>query len=680
MEKIWLKNYPSSVSADLPELETGLLGEFEKTCQKFQDQTAFISFGVRLSYKNLYQKSQQIAQFLKEKGPPPNSVIAIQLPNLLQYPVSLWGSLMAGLKILNLNPLYTTREMLSPLQETQAQGIILLPDKLKELEAVINQTQLRFICVTQPGDLLVNVSLRKGSSKKDIFLKEAFSKTKSLNFAKKHIINLAYKYKTKTYEKKDLTSDLRNQYSFLSAFKKEYSENLNPVFQKNIANKKKTQEEGSNETLENKYQKENLEDSFLNPNDEPNNLEKQKGRFQNQTFAKQAEDSQYQNFKKDQENYDLLNDQRKSKELSDKSGFSDKPGFHKESSGNLNRTLFIQYTGGTTGVVKGACLSEGNVLSNAKQCQNWMGHWLKESEETALAALPLYHIFSFTVNGLVFFFHGYPNVLIADPRNIKSLIRTLKKQKITVGTGVNTLFKALVLHKKFKSIKKSQLKIFVSGGMALDPSVREKWESMTKGFLVEGYGLTEASPVICVDRLDGQKDNSSGYPLPSTEVRIVGEDNNELQINQVGELEVKGPQIMQGYHKQKEETKKVLSSSGWLKTGDLAKINPRGGIEILDRKKDLINVSGLKVYPREVEELLSLHPKVREVAIVGRRNKQKEEIVKAYIVKKQDSLTKKEILSYCKKNLAPYKIPKEISFQKSFIKNAVGKPLKRTLK
>ena len=575
MKKIWLKNYPSSVSANLPELKTGLLGEFEKTCLKYENQTAFISFGVKISYKELYQKSYQLSQFLKEKGMESHSVMAIQLPNLLQYPVSLWGSLMAGLKILNLNPLYTGREMLLPLRETQAQGIILLPDKLKELKGIIDQTQIRFICVTQPGDLLAKTSV----------------KNSFLQSAKKHIINLAYKHKTKTYKRKDLTSDLRTQYSFLSAFKKD----------------------------------------------------------------------------------DLSNDLHNPKELSEKSSS------YKESSGGLNQTLFIQYTGGTTGVIKGACLSERSILSNAKQCQTWMSHWLKESEEKALAALPLYHIFSFTVNGLVFFFHGYPNVLVADPRNIKSLIRTLRKQKITIGTGVNTLFKALLSNKKFKKIKKSQLKVFVSGGMALDPSVREEWELKTKSFLVEGYGLTEASPVVCVDRLDNQKDNSSGYPLPSTEIRIV-EGGKELEINQVGELEIKGPQIMQGYYKQEEETKKVLSSDGWLKTGDLAKVNSRGGIEILGRKKELINVSGLKVYPREVEELLSLHPKVKEAAIVGRLNKKGAEIVKAYIVKKQDSLTEEEILSYCKKNLAPYKIPKEISFEKSFIKSAAGKPLKRTLK
>lgn len=574
MKKIWLKNYPADVTADLPELETGLIGEFEKTCQKFQDQTAFISFGSKLSYHELYQKSFKLSQFFKEKGLEPDSVFAIQLPNLLQYPVSLWAALRAGFKILNLNPLYKAGEMLAPLQETQAQGIVLLPDKLKELERIIDQTQLRIVLVTQPGDLLDQTTFKAA--------------------AKKNLINLGYQYKSKTWGRQK--SQIKNQYSFLSAFMNQDSKK--PDFQK----------------------------TTKKPSIPP----------------------------------------------IDEAGI--------ERSKNLDRTLFIQYTGGTTGVIKGACLSERNVLSNAKQCQTWMRHWLEESEQTALAALPLYHIFSFTSNGLVFFFYGYPNVLVADPRNIKALIRLIKREKITVGTGVNTLFKALLAHKKFKSIKKSQLKIFVSGGMALDPSVREKWESLTKGFLVEGYGLTEASPVVSVDRLDSQKDNSSGYPLPSTDIRIVDENDKELEINQAGELEIKGPQVMQGYYKQEEETKKVLSPEGWLKTGDLAKINPRGGIEILGRKKELINISGLKVYPREVENFLSLHPKVKECAVAGRRGKEGNEIVKAYIVKKHDSLTQEEVLSYCKKHLAPYKIPKQVVFQKSFIKSAVGKALKRTLK
>ena len=627
MKRLALKNYPHSVPSELPELERGLLEEFELACQKFQDQTAFISFNVRLSYQDLYYKSCQFSHFLQELGVRKDSVMALSLPNLLQYPVALWGSLMAGLKIMNLNPLYTSREILLALKDTQAEGIVLLPHHLIKLEKIIDQSHLKFIIVTQPGDLLSSPS-----------------KIKVLGSAKKHIINLAYQYKTKTYRHKNLSHKNRKQCFFLSAFEKAPPQN-------NISFPTHSDQPISNPT--------NLN---LNKANKPTHSDQPISNKTNLNLNKANKPAH--------SDQPISNPTNLNLNKANKPAHSDQP--------IRNKTLFIQYTGGTTGVIKGACLSEKNILSNTKQCQIWMQYWLKESQEIALAALPLHHIFSFTVNGLCFFLHGFPNVLVADPRNIPSLIRTLKKQKVSIGTGVNTLFKSLLAHKKFKSIKASQLKIFVSGGMSLDPSVREEWESMTQGLLIEGYGLTEASPVICVDRLDNKKDNSAGYPLPSTQVRIVNP-SKELAIDEIGELEVKGPQVMLGYYQQEEETKKVFSSDAWLKTGDLAKINSRGAIEILGRKKELINISGLKVYPREVEELLSLHPKIKEVAIVGRWNKNSEEVLKAYIIKEQDSLSKEEVLAYCKENLAPYKIPKQIYFKENLEKNAVGKILKRVL-
>ena len=548
MEKVWLKNYPSSIPSSIPPLDKTLIEEFEQTCKKFHNKTAFVSFDTKMSYQELYEKSCQWTHWLKEKGVEQNSVIVIQLPNLLQYPVTLWGSLMAGLKIVNMNPLYTAREMLHPIKETQAKGIVLLPNKLKELNEIIGQTQIRSVIVTEAGDFLKN--------------------------PKKHFINLAFKYKTKSWKQ----PQIKNKLSFLSAFKQKYP---NPP-----------------------------------------------------SAVKRKEDE----------------------------------------------TVFIQYTGGTTGLIKGACLTEKNLLTNVKQCKMWMGNWLKEEDEKALSALPLSHIFSFCVNGLVFFFSGYTNVLILNPRDINSLIKTIKKQKITIGTGVNTLFNALISHKNFKNIDFSHFKIFVAGGMSLEDSVRKAWESQTQSLLVEGYGLTEASPVVCVDRLDPQKGNSAGYPLPSTQIRIIDEKNNELGVNQMGELEVKGPQVMKGYYNQEQETKKVLSSDGWLKTGDIAKVTPRGELHILGRKKELINISGLKVYPKEVEDVLLSCFKVKEAAVVGRSNTKGREFVKAFIIKEEDTLTEKEILSHCRKNLAPYKVPKEIVFCKSFLKSPVGKPLKRLLK
>jgi len=549
MKKIWLQNYPSSVPSSLPPLKKNIIEEFEEVCKKFQDKKAFVSFNTSLSYRELYKKSCQFAYYLKENDFKPPCVIAIQLPNILQYPVVLWGSLIAGVKIVNMNPLFTAREMLLPLQETQAKGIILLPNKLKDLKSILNQTKLKQVIVTKVGDLL--------------------------NSPQKHFTNLAFKYKTKTW--KDIS--IKNKVSFLSTLK----------------------------------------------------------------------------------NSPLPIDQLKKK--------------RKE-----NETVFIQYTGGTTGVIKGACLTEKNILSNAKQCQLWMNHWIKEGEEKALMALPLSHIFSLVVNGLTFFLSGHANVLILNPRDIKSLVKTMKKENISIGTGVNTLFKSILSHKNFESINFSTLKIFVAGGMPLELSVKNTWESKTKSLLVEGYGLTEASPVVCVERLDHQRDNSSGYPLPSTEIRITNEKNQELSFNQIGELEIKGPQVMKGYYNQEKETKKVLSPEGWLKTGDIAKINAKGSLQILGRKKEIINISGLKVYPREVEEILLNHPKVKEVAVIKGNSIKNQEIVKAYIVKKQASLTEKEILLHCKKNLSPYKVPKEIIFCKNFLKNLIGKPLKQLLK
>ncbi|MCZ0931863.1 MAG: AMP-binding protein, partial [Oligoflexia bacterium] len=275
---------------------------------------------------------------------------------------------------------------------------------------------------------------------------------------------------------------------------------------------------------------------------------------------------------------------------------------------------------------------------------------------------------------------GYSNVLIANPRQIRSLINTIRKQKITVGTGINTLFKALLKNKCFRRLDFSDMKLFISGGMALESSVQKNWQSVTQSSVVEGYGLTEASPVVCVEPLDQPAEGFVGYPLPSTEIRIKDEEGRKLGVNQEGELEVRGPQVMKQYYNQEEETKLVLNEEGWLKTGDIAKVNSEGLVRIIDRKKDMINISGLKVYPNEVEELLSAFPKVQESAVVAGINEFGSEFVRAFIVKKEEALTQEELISYCRKNLAPYKIPKEFVFTQEIPKNIIGKALRRLLK
>ena len=454
MEKIWLKNYPSSIPENLPPLEKSLLQRFQESCKEFKNQTAFINFGQKLSYGELREKSFHLAAYLQNQGIKKGDVMAIQLPNLLQHPISLWAVLLSGCRVLNLSPLYTAREMTSPLQESSAKGIILLSNNVRKLQSFIDKTQIQTVIVTQPGDLL--------------------------NFPKKQVFNTVFKYKYRVQTK------IKNSISFLEALEK-----------------------GSKKEV--KIQERDLEE-----------------------------------------------------------------------------TCFIQYTGGTTGISMGACLSQKNILSNIQQCELWMLKDLKKGREQALAALPLFHIFSFLVNELVFFLNGFSNLLIPNPKQISSLIKNLKKHPVTIGTGVNTLCKALLKHSHFKTIDFKKWKLFLAGGMAVEPSVQKLWKSVTKSPLVEGYGLTEASPAVCCNRLDKPKDGFVGLPLPSTQVRIMDENNQELDIGEEGELEVLGPQVMTGYYKQEEATKKALSKEGWLKTGDIARINEEGLIQILERKKDMI--------------------------------------------------------------------------------------------
>ena len=548
MEKVWFKNYPPGVPQDLPLLDKSLIQLFEEACIKFENQTAFISFGKKISYKELKEKSLQLAGYLQNQGLNKGDVFVIQLPNILQYPISVWAAILSGLTVVNMNPLYTAREMLGPIQESKAKGIVLLPSSAAQLKTFIDKTDLQSVIVTGPGDLLSS--------------------------PKKPIINFVFKCKTKTLN----SPKIKNQISFLQALK--------------IGSKTKV-----------KIQERDFEE-----------------------------------------------------------------------------TLFIQYTGGTTGISKGACLSQKNILSNLKQCECWMLNHLEKGKEQALAALPLYHIFAFVINGLVFFLNGFSNLLIANPRDIPSFIKNLKKYPLSIGTGVNTLFKALLNNPQFKNLNFSSWKIFVAGGMALDSSVQKQWESTTKSLLIEGYGLTEASPVVCCNRLDKPVSGYVGFPCSSTEVRVTDENGQELGIEEEGELEVRGPQIMKGYFKQEAETKNVLTEDGWLKTGDIAKISKEGLVKIMDRKKDMINISGLKVYPNEIEEVLLSCKQVKEAAVVPSKEEGGKEIIKAFIIKSTETLNEDELISYCKKYLAPYKVPKHIVFTKEIPKSVIGKPLRRLLK
>ena len=344
-------------------------------------------------------------------------------------------------------------------------------------------------------------------------------------------------------------------------------------------------------------------------------------------------------------------------------------------------TAFLQYTGGTTGSPKGAVLSHENLLSNVAQSRAWMAPYLKKGGEISITALPLYHIFALTVNFFLLSFYGAESILVTNPRDVKNFVRLLKKEKgWSVFVGVNALFKLLLNTPGFSNLNFSSLQCCIAGGAAVESSVFDQWKKITKTPLVEGYGLTEASPVVSCNLIKQPKKGSCGLPFPSTKVRIVDPHNKEQPPGQIGELQVKGPQVMQGYFKHEKETGNVFDEEGWLKTGDIARIDEEGFIHILDRKKDMILVSGFNVYPSEIEDLLSLHLKIKSSAVIGVPDEKSGEAPKAFIVKKDDSLTKEEVFSYLKENLTAYKRPQSIEFRDELPHSHVGKVLRRSLK
>ncbi|OHX66248.1 AMP-binding protein [Flammeovirga pacifica] len=341
---------------------------------------------------------------------------------------------------------------------------------------------------------------------------------------------------------------------------------------------------------------------------------------------------------------------------------------------------FLQYTGGTTGVAKGAILSHRNIVANLEQSNAWLKGVLTEGEEIVITALPLYHIFALTVNCMTMMKIGARNILITNPRDMNAFLKEMSKYKFSIVTGVNTLFNGMLNHKKFADMDFTNLKVTIGGGMAVQMTVAKRWEDVTGCTLAEGYGLTETSPVVCVHRLDSPKIGTIGLPYPSTDVKIMSDEGKEVGIGDVGELCVKGPQVMQGYWKREEDTKDTFFPDGWLRTGDIATMDHHGYFKIVDRKKDMILVSGFNVYPNEVEEVLISNDKVLECAVIGVPDNKSTEAVKCFVVKKDQHLTSDELKEYCKRNLAGYKVPKHYEFRTELPKTNVGKILRRTLK
>lgn len=549
-ERPWLKNYPKGVPANIdPQEYPQLIDMIEEAFKKYARLPAFHSMGKELTYQQIDELSGRFGAYLRSRGLEPGDKVAIMMPNLLQYPIALFGALRAGLVLVNTNPLYTPREMKHQFSDSEAKAVIIAENFASNLQKILSETKIKTVIVTSIGELLGPL---KGT-----------------------LVNFV----VRTVRKGVPKFNIPNSVTFKEALRR-----------------------GKKFSLD-------------------------------------------------------------------------------RHSGKSDDVIMLQYTGGTTGVSKGAMLTNQNMVANMEQIRAVMNPFLKEREENALCPLPLYHIFAFTVNCLAMMNIGARNILVVNPRDLKSVMKEFKKFPINLVTGVNTLYNALLNHPDFSSLDFQPLKVSVGGGMAVQRSVAEKWQQVTGCPLCEGYGMTETSPVATVNPLDGtHRLGSIGLPVPSTDVRIVDEQGRTLPPEKAGEIQVKGPQVMKGYYNRPDETAKVISSDGWLSTGDVGMMENDGFFSIVDRKKDMILVSGFNVYPNEIEEVLSGHPKILEVAAVGRPDEKSGEVVKVFIVKKDASLSEKEVIEFCKGNLTGYKIPKEVEFRKDLPKTNVGKILRRELR
>ena len=546
MEKIWLKHYPKNIPSTIDNLKfNSIIDLMKNSSSLFPDHTAFTNLNTRLSYKKIDRYSEKFGAYLQNQlSITKRSKVAIMLPNLLTYPVALFGSYLAGAIVININPLFKGREIESALNDSGAETIIVLDRFVSELEPVVKNTLIKNIIVCRVTDLLSPIMS---------------ALVKTVFFFKGPKISLNSNYL--------LFSD----------------------------------------TLKNSYLRKNI---FLE---------------------------------------------------------------------NKNIAL-LQYTGGTTGKSKAAVLTHGNILANIEQLNVWVGPIVVPGKESIITALPLYHIFSFTVNLMYFYSIGSNNILVTNTRDLKSFINTLKKNKFTVITGVNTLFNLLLTSSSFKKINFSALKFTVGGGMSVLSSTAKKWKKITGVDITQGYGLTETAPIVSVNIISEPFNGTIGLPMPSTDISIRDEKNNELNINQEGELCVKGPQVMSEYWNNPEETKNSFTDDGFFKTGDIAIINENGSLKIVDRKKDMIISSGFNVYPNEIEDYVSQHPDVRECGVIGVNDSNRGESIKLFIVKEEKKLGEIEVINFCKRGLAVYKIPKKVIFIDEIPKNNVGKILRRKLR
>jgi long-chain acyl-CoA synthetase len=547
----WLRSYPDGVPHTIdPDKYSSIVDLLDRCIKKYTDSVAFECMGATVTFQQLDEQSQHFAAYLLEVCHlKPGSRVALQMPNLLQYPIAMLGALRAGMVVVNVNPLYTAREMKHQLSDSGADVIVILANFAHNLEKIAADLPLKHIIITEIGDLLGGL---KGT-----------------------VVNLVVKHVKK----------------------------MVPAYQLPQATKFKD------------ILKQGQRHPFNAPTIQPDDI------------------------------------------------------------------AFLQYTGGTTGVAKGAVLTHTNLVANMLQITACTSLKLKPRQEVMITALPLYHIYALTVNCLSMLELGAKNVLITNPRDMKAFIKELKKQPFTVITGVNTLYNALLNHPDFGTISFGHLKVTSAGGMAVQKVVAERWQAATGVSVTEGYGLTETSPVLTTNQVDGsERIGSIGLPVPNTKIIIADDDGNEVPFGEPGEIYAKGPQVMREYWNRPEETKQVFTDDGWFKTGDVGVMSEDGFIKIVDRKKEMINVSGFNVYPNEIEEVVSGHIKVLEVGAIGVPNERSTEVVKVFVVKKDESLTEAELIAYCRENMTAYKVPKIVEFTTELPKSNVGKILRRLLR
>ena len=544
----WIKSYPDFVPESTEINYNNILEIFDDSVKKFGSQTAYKNMDVEISYNEVSIKVDALVWFFQNKTKlKKGDKIALQMPNLLQYPIAIFASLRAGLVIVNTNPLYTADEMLHQYTDSGVKAIIILENFAFNLEKILDKTPIETVITTTIGDMLGGL---KGSL---------------TNFVVKNVKKMVPKY------------------HLPSAIK------FKDVLKNSIGNK-------GNEVR-------------------------------------------------------LTNDD----------------------------TAFLQYTGGTTGVSKGAELTHGNICSNVSQVEAWIGSNIKDGQETIITALPLYHIFALTANCFTFFRYGAKNILITNPRDMHKFCADLKKNPFTAITGVNTLFIGLMNQEVFKNLDFSNLKLALGGGMAVQDIVADQWEKLTGCALLEAYGLSETSPAATINPYDGNhKRGTIGLPLPNTDIKIFDDNKKEVKVGEPGEIGIKGPQVMKGYWNRPEETANCMHGDYFL-TGDIGTMDEDGFFKIVDRKKEMILVSGFNVYPNDVEKAIAENPKVLEVGVRGEKNEDGTEFVRAFIVKKDDSLTEDEIIEFCRTKLTNYKVPKNISFRDELPKSNVGKILRRLL-